>query len=179
MLDEATPVINEIKLNISSYLEESLQDGIGCNLVIVFQGCNFHCPGCHNPDSWAIGTGVDVSIDEALSHLSAVTSGITLSGGEPTLQLTAAAALLTEAKSRGLRTTLYTGLTEIAWFNSEASTCLAPLLDYVKIGPYVEALRNTTKGMMGSSNQLLYKITTLDKCTMYDIVDLNKGDNKR
>jgi len=57
--------------------------------VIFLNGCNFHCPYCHNPEL-ASGAAMElIAEEEVLSYLGArrdFLDGIVISGGEPTLQ---------------------------------------------------------------------------------------------
>lgn len=138
--------------------KESLQDGLGCNLVVVFQGCSIGCPGCHNQELWPKEGGRDWTIEEVFSHVTAVTTGVTLSGGEPTEQPEAAVALLKEAKRRGLQTTMYTGLDLLDFSALTHATEILSNLDYIKMGPYNDSKRVTTAGLYGSTNQRFYAV---------------------
>lgn len=58
--------------------------------TVFFQGCNFRCPFCHNPDLVIPDrfTDENVEIEEILSHLidnKMYLDGICITGGEPTL----------------------------------------------------------------------------------------------
>lgn len=90
-------------------------DGPGLRFVIFFQGCMFRCQYCHNPDSWELSGGEEVSTDsliaDAKSYLPFMESsggGITVSGGEPLLQLDFLIELFQKAKKEGIHTTLDT-----------------------------------------------------------------------
>lgn len=66
-------------------------DGPGIRFVLFMQGCPMRCAYCHNPDTWAIGTGTFVTVErivDAFERNRAFyrTGGITVSGGEPLLQ---------------------------------------------------------------------------------------------
>lgn len=65
--------------------------GPGCRYVIWTQGCDKHCRGCLTPESQNQDTGVSIdSIDLASDIiLSNNIKGITISGGEPFLQVDA------------------------------------------------------------------------------------------
>ncbi len=84
----------------------------GCVSAIVFtQGCNFHCPYCHNPQliPQARNEGA-VSLKEVLAFLrkrAGLLDGLVISGGEPTLH-TGLALLCRQAKDLGYRVKLDT-----------------------------------------------------------------------
>jgi anaerobic ribonucleoside-triphosphate reductase activating protein len=145
-------------MRLAGVLQESLQDGKGCNLVVFTQGCSIRCPGCHNPETWDANGGYEASVADILSKVTECTTGITISGGEPTDQGDDALTLLNLAKDMGLKTTMYTGLTLEQWLNFPAIIQYEDVLDYIKIGPYVESLKCTHLGQTGSTNQKLYKV---------------------
>lgn len=88
-------------------------DGPGIRYVIFFQGCPFRCLYCHNPDTWAASGGTWMTTDELLSGYQKNASfyksgGLTVSGGEPLLQLDFLTELFRKAKSMGIHTCLDT-----------------------------------------------------------------------
>lgn len=140
---------------------ESLMDGDGVNLVVFTQGCHINCPGCHNKELHDPNGGVEVSIVDIVKHITPLTTGIVVSGGEPTEQWLEVCLLAEYVKTLGLRATLYTGHT---MNNFKAKPFYAELVhafDYIKVGPYVEALRTTTSGPIGSTNQVVYDASIL------------------
>ena len=64
--------------------ESSTVDGPGFRDVLWVQGCNHHCKGCHNPETWDFECGRKISIQEAYDALTkSPITNITLSGGDP------------------------------------------------------------------------------------------------
>jgi pyruvate formate lyase activating enzyme len=65
-------------------------DGPGLRYVIFLQGCPLRCAYCHNPDTWAIDAGYEISAqaqtEEILRYRNYLTGGVTISGGEPLTQ---------------------------------------------------------------------------------------------
>lgn len=65
-------------------------DGPGIRYILFLQGCSMRCKYCHNPDTWKLDGGKEMSarevIDDVLKYKSFLSGGITLSGGEPLLQ---------------------------------------------------------------------------------------------
>lgn len=88
-------------------------DGPGVRFVVFFQGCPMRCQYCHNPDTWHIEDGQEMSTEEILSRFERnkafyKTGGITATGGEPMLQIEFLTELFAKAKERGIHTCLDT-----------------------------------------------------------------------
>ena len=89
-------------------------DGPGIRFIVFTQGCRMRCQFCHNPDTWKIGAGHEVTSDEVLAEAMKYRSywgekgGITVSGGEPLLQLDFLTDLFKKAKAEGIHTTIDT-----------------------------------------------------------------------
>ena len=88
-------------------------DGPGVRFVVFFQGCPMRCQYCHNPDTWLMEDGQEMSTTEILSRMERnisfyKTGGITVTGGEPMLQIEFLTELFTGAKERGIHTCLDT-----------------------------------------------------------------------
>ncbi len=101
-------------------------DGPGIRFIIFLQGCAMRCQFCHNPDSWAIGTGREMTAEQLLQQAERYRSywgaegGITVSGGEALLQIDFLVELFTLAHERGIHTCLDTSAHPFtrkgAWF---------------------------------------------------------------
>lgn len=89
-------------------------DGPGVRYVIFLQGCQMRCKFCHNADTWEISSNhlqsVDEVLDKALRYRSywGKSGGITVSGGEPLLQIDFLLELFTKAKQLGIHTVIDT-----------------------------------------------------------------------
>lgn len=89
-------------------------DGPGVRYVIFLSGCNMRCQFCHNPDTWAKEKGTAYTADDLLKKACRYRSywgkegGITVSGGEPLLQIDFLIELFSKAKEKGVHTTLDT-----------------------------------------------------------------------
>lgn len=89
-------------------------DGPGVRYVIFLSGCHMRCQFCHNPDTWDLRAGREYTVSEliqtALRYRSYWGSegGITVSGGEPLLQIDFLLELFSEAKKKDIHTTLDT-----------------------------------------------------------------------
>lgn len=88
-------------------------DGPGVRLVIFFKGCPMRCAYCHNPDTWTMEGGTDMTVEEILNQYEASRSfyrkgGITATGGEPLLQIDFVTELFAAAKKKEIHTCLDT-----------------------------------------------------------------------
>lgn len=102
-----------MKGNIHSIETFGTVDGPGIRYVIFTQGCLLRCQFCHNADTWEIGTGKQMSVAEILEDLTAYLpfiessgGGITVSGGEPLLQMPFLIELFRKCKKLGIHTTI-------------------------------------------------------------------------
>ncbi|NMD69943.1 pyruvate formate lyase-activating protein [Bacillus sp. DNRA2] len=99
--------------NIHSIETFGTVDGPGIRYVIFTQGCLLRCQFCHNADTWEIGTGKQMSVSEIMNDLrsylpfiQASGGGITVSGGEPLLQIPFLLELFKACKQQGIHTTI-------------------------------------------------------------------------
>lgn len=88
-------------------------DGPGVRLVVFCQGCPMRCKYCHNPDTWELGKGERVSPEEIIrlyerNKAFYSRGGITVTGGEPLLQIDFLLELFAMAKERGIHTCIDT-----------------------------------------------------------------------
>ncbi len=91
-----------------------LVDGPGVRYVIFLQGCRMRCRYCHNPETWNMASGEGKTAQEAFDRAYRYRNywknngGITVSGGEPLLQIDFVTELFTLAKEKGIHTVLDT-----------------------------------------------------------------------
>ena len=90
-----------------------LVDGPGVRYVIFMQGCPMRCKFCHNADTWKTkepDQSAEVVLKKALRYRPywKDNGGITVSGGEPLLQIDFLIELFTLAKKEGVNTVLDT-----------------------------------------------------------------------
>lgn len=81
-----------MKGRVHSMESMGLVDGPGIRTVVFLQGCNLRCQYCHNPDTWDLDGGKEMSAQEIVNKVKQFkpyfkdTGGVTFSGGEPLLQ---------------------------------------------------------------------------------------------
>ena len=89
-------------------------DGPGVRFIIFATGCAMRCQFCHNPDTWEMSKGTEYTADELLKRAVRYRSywgqegGITVSGGEPLLQIDFVTELFKKAHAMGIHTSLDT-----------------------------------------------------------------------
>lgn len=142
-----------MKIRVLDIVRGTTVDGPGFRTSIYFAGCHHACPGCHNPQSWDFGGGVEMSLDEIMDIVREEDFDVTLSGGDPLYHPEAVRELSRRVVDAGHKVWLYTGFTieEI-----EADPRLTDALEFIETvvdGPYIEVLRDTDLLFRGSSNQ--------------------------
>lgn len=143
--------------------------GPGRRIGIWFQGCSIRCPGCISMDTWG-HAAANTTVPDVIEHCSRLgdsAEGVTISGGEPSEQPEALAALL-EGLAVALRPE-----TDVLLYSGRTVEELEPLLarltglvDALISEPYV-ASELQTRPLMGSDNQRLHLLTPLGK-TRFD-----------
>lgn len=89
-------------------------DGPGVRFVIFLAGCSMRCQFCHNPDTWKMSAGTKYTTEELLKKAVRYRAywgeegGITVTGGEPLLQIDFLLELFRKAKEQGIHTTIDT-----------------------------------------------------------------------
>ena len=104
----------ELKGYVHSLESFGSVDGPGVRYVIFLTGCAMRCQFCHNPDTWNMRAGTLYTAEELLKQALRYRTywgnegGITVSGGEPLLQIDFLIELFKKAKEQGVHTTLDT-----------------------------------------------------------------------
>jgi len=132
------------------------QDGPGNRLVYHLQGCNLNCPWCANPEGLALYGGseytVDALVNEVLSSKMMFFDGggVTLTGGEVTVQLDEVKEFLSQIHCLGIHTCIETnGI-------SSRLEALFPVLDYLIMDiKHYDA--NIHKSVIGIGNEKTVK----------------------
>ena len=90
-------------------------DGPGKRFVLFLQGCHLQCKYCHNRDTWDINGGEYKSLDEIFEKIKKYKNyiipsggGITVTGGEPLLQVKFLIELFKKVKQEGITTCIDT-----------------------------------------------------------------------
>ena len=108
-MDNATPIGY-----VHSHETFGLVDGPGVRYVVFLQGCRMRCKYCHNPETWAVSCGEEWTPEALLQKCLRYkpywrnNGGITVSGGEPLLQIDFLTEFFRLCKQKGVHTTLDT-----------------------------------------------------------------------
>lgn len=128
------------------------------------QGCPHHCPGCHNPGTWAFDGGREFTnntLHQILEGLTAqgIKRNLCIMGGEPLCEANAFLVnlILQEVRYKlpEVKIYIWSGYTYEELLRSgdpHVKSCLK-LADVLIDGPYIEAERDLTLEMRGSRNQ--------------------------
>jgi len=151
-------------------------DGPGVRFVIFLQGCPMRCAYCHNPDTWPLTGGKQMEVSELMNDYERNKSfyrdgGITVTGGEPLLQIDFLIELFTEAKKRGIHTCIDTsGITYKAdnEVYKEKLEQLLPLTDLIMLDikhidpiKHLELTQQPNEGILAFAQYLSDKGVTL------------------
>lgn len=138
-------------------LHDNMLNGPGLRVVIFVSGCDRHCKGCQNPETWDKESGLTFSVEECVEVLTALEedhcAGLTLVGGEPLMPYNVE--FLTELCKTvkedyvGKTVWCYTG------FKYEEVKHL-PIMEYIDVlldGEFIQELADENVPWVGSTNQ--------------------------
>jgi len=148
-----------IKGRIHSFESFGTVDGPGIRFVVFMQGCPLRCIYCHNRDTWDVSGGREYTVDEVmeqvkkyLTYMRSSGGGITVTGGEPTLQAGFVAELFKRCREMGIHTALDTS-------GFAAVEKVKELLEYTDLIllDIKHAVDEKHKEITGVSNELIKK----------------------
>lgn len=149
-------------MKVMNILHDSVVDGEGLRTVVFFAGCPHGCPGCHNPTSWNMSNGKEMSVGEIMQEIeSNPLTDVTFSGGEPFIQAREVVKLAEEVKKLGKNIWVYSGFTyeEILHSKDPYKIILLELCDVLVDGRFLIEERNLSLLFRGSNNQrIIYLI---------------------
>ena len=148
-------------VNMAGLVRDSIVDGPGLRTVLFVQGCPHHCPGCHNPETWAFSGGTPMEEERLLEIIreNPLCRGVTFSGGEPFAQAEGLFRLGRMLKESGYEVASYTGYTfEQLLEGTEQQKALLGILDVLIDGPFVLEERTLELNFRGSRNQRILNV---------------------
>jgi len=146
-------------MRVAGLIQDSIVDGPGFRFVVFTQGCEQRCEGCHNPATWDVSGGTEMTVDDLIEQMlsNPLTDGLTLSGGEPFLQAAECARLADAARLKGLNVWVYSGFTfeeliSMSIVQPEVGEFMG-LIDVLIDGAFILAQRSLSLKFRGSRNQ--------------------------
>ena len=146
--------MENITARVHSFESFSTLDGPGIRYVIFLQGCPLRCKYCHNRDTRDIRLGESYTVDEVVEKIlhykeyMGENGGVTVSGGEPLLQLDFVIELFKRLKEHNIHTALDTS----GYINVEQLKDLLSYTDLVLLD-LKEMDNDCHKDLIGVSNQ--------------------------
>lgn len=137
-----------------------IANGNGIRVSLFVQGCNFHCKGCFNKETWSFSGGKEWNkeIEDKFIELCQKPhiQGVSILGGEPLQQDDDLLHLLQRIKTEVKKPiSLWTGykFEDIP----EDKKSLLEYIDEIIDGQFIEDLKDLNLDFRGSSNQKRYK----------------------
>lgn len=140
-------------LRVLNIIDGTSVDGEGLRTSIYFAGCEHHCEGCHNPQSWNPTGGYNLTIDEIMKRVLENDLNVTFSGGDPLLQVQQLIPLAARIKEAGKTIWCYTGYSFEEILSSPELSAILPFIDVIVDGRFVQSKRNISLHFRGSENQ--------------------------
>lgn len=149
----------------------NMNNGDGLRVVIWVSGCNHHCKGCFNPETWDCECGLPLGVEEINKILHYLRqnwcSGITLTGGDPLFSQNRndVLALCYILKQNYPEKTiwLYTGYTLDQIKENNDMSKILRFVDVLCDGPFIEEQKSPDKPWVGSENQQVIYLGKDDK----------------
>lgn len=151
-------------MRYAGIIKNDIAAGPKVNVTFFVQGCPNHCPGCHNPETWAFDGGKEFTNDtltEIIESLTAngVQRNFSVMGGEPlcdeNIFLTYLIITTIREKFPDITISLWTGYTyeQLKEKRNKKIELIFEKIDYLIDGPYIQAQRDIGLKMRGSRNQ--------------------------
>ena len=156
-------------MKYAGIIKNDVAAGEGVCVTFFVQGCAFHCPGCHNPETWDFEGGYNFTqdtLDTIINSLKAngVQRNFCIMGGEPlhpnNLFLTDLVILEVKKHYPDIKIYLWTGYTYEQLLDRKEKLLQNILseIDVLIDGPFIQEQRDITLAMRGSRNQRIIEL---------------------
>ena len=135
-------------------------DGIGLRTSLYCAGCENHCSGCHNPQSWDDQGGESMSVEELFRLIVDADMNVTFTGGDPMFHpegFTTLARLIKENTNKTIW--CYTGYRFEELMKHPNRKALLELCDVLVDSPFIEEERDLSLPFRGSRNQRVIDVS--------------------
>lgn len=151
-------------MRYAGIIKNDVAAGKGVCVTFFVQGCDIHCPGCHNPQTWDFNGGYEFTQDtmdrilEAL-HANGVQRNFCVMGGEPLNDnnrfLTNLVITEVRKKYPDIKIYVWTGYhyEDLLAKHEKILQNIFDNIDVLVDGPFVKEQRDITLAMRGSKNQ--------------------------
>ena len=151
-----------------------ISDGLGIVVALFVQGCEFHCKGCFNSETWDFNGGKEFTAETLQEIKDALTANgimrnLSILGGEPLCQenLFLTMLVIKEVKEQfpNINIYLWTGYTIEELKDKYSHPHMNYILNNIDVlidGKYIEDQRDITLPLRGSSNQKIINIKEFD-----------------
>ena len=151
-------------MKYAGIIKNDLAAAPGVSVSFFTQGCPHHCKGCHNPETWDFNGGKEFTNDTLKEIFEAIeANGLRRSfcilGGEPLCEqnLFLTYLVLREVKNKypDIKVYIWTGYyyNELLKMTNPKVKMILELTDVLVDGPFIQAQRDVTLPLRGSSNQ--------------------------
>ena len=159
-------------MQYAGLIRNDLAAAPGVSVSFFTQGCPHRCKGCHNPETWDFSKGKEFTVN-VLSEIyeaieaNGIKRNFCVMGGEPLCNenvfLTYLVVKSVRDKYPDIKIYLWTGYyyRDLLKNHNPKIALILELADVLIDGPYIEALRDTTLKMRGSSNQSIINLAEL------------------
>lgn len=149
-------------MNYHNITTDDMLNGDGLRTVLWVAGCNHHCEGCQNPETWNEKSGIPFDEEAKKELLDKLTpdhiDGITFSGGDPLFpnnrQTITDLAKYIKQNMKNKTVWCYTGYT----FEQVKDLPIMKYIDVLVDGEFIKSLNDNTLHWKGSSNQRVINV---------------------
>ena len=156
-------------MKYAGIIRNDVAAGQGVNVTFFVQGCEQHCEGCHNPETWDFNGGYEftqATLDDIINSLKAngVQRNFSIMGGEPLHPQNEFLTnlIITEVKKvyPNIKISLWTGYIyeDLLQKHDKILDNILSNIDVLIDGPFIKEQRDITLEKRGSRNQRIIEL---------------------